>query len=65
MTKVGSLVVLANHMALRALKPGEQEIAQVLANKGLLVNVVIFGDRPNFAVNGYVVLEQNGRTIKP
>ena len=65
MTKVGSLVVLANHMALRALKPGEQEIAQVLANKSLLVNVVIFGDRPNFAVNSYVVLEQNGRTIKP
>jgi hypothetical protein len=65
MTKVGSLVVLANHMALRALKPGEQEIAQVLDNKSLLVNVVIFGDRPNFAVNSYVVLEQNGRTIKP
>ena len=65
MTKVGSLVVLANHMALRALTPSEQEIAQVLDNKSLLVNVVIFGDRPNFAVNSYVVLEQNGRTIKP
>jgi hypothetical protein len=65
MTKVGSLVVLANHMALRALTPSEQEIAQVLENKSLLVNVVIFGDRPNFAVNSYVVLEQNGRTIKP
>lgn len=65
MTKVGSLVVLANHMALRALKPSEQEIAQVLDNKSLLVSIVIFGDRPNFAVNSYVVLEQNGRTIKP
>lgn len=65
MTKVGSLVVLANHMALRALKPSEQDIAQVLDNKSLLVNVVIFGDRPNFAVNSYVVLEQNGRTVKP
>lgn len=65
MTKVGSLVVLANHMALRALTPSEQEIAQVLDNKSLLVNVVIFGDRPNFAVNSYVVLEQDGRTIKP
>jgi hypothetical protein len=65
MTKVGSLVVLANHMALRALTPSEQDIAQVLDNKSLLVNVVIFGDRPNFAVNSYVVLEQNGRTIKP
>jgi hypothetical protein len=65
MTKVGSLTVLANHMALRALTPSEQEIAQVLDNKNLLVNVVIFGDRPNFAVNSYIVLEQNGRTIKP
>jgi hypothetical protein len=65
MTKVGSLVVLANHMALRALTPSAQDIAQVLDNKSLLVNVVIFGDRPNFAVNSYVVLEQNGRTIKP
>ncbi|HEX2056211.1 MAG TPA: hypothetical protein VHF07_06945 [Nitrospiraceae bacterium] len=65
MTRVGSLVVLANHMALRALTPSEQEIAQVLENKNLLVNVVIFGERPNFAVNSYVVLEQNGRTVKP
>ena len=65
MTKIGSLVVLANHMALRALKPSEQEIEQVLENKHLLVNVVVFGDKPNFAVDSYVVLEQNGRTIKP
>jgi hypothetical protein len=65
MTKVGGLVVLANHTALRAVTPSEQEIAQVLDNKSLLVNVVIFGDRPNFAVNSYVVLEQDGRTIKP
>lgn len=65
MTKVGSLVVLANHMALRALTPSEQDIAQVLDNKSLLINVVLFGDRPNFAVNSYIVLEQNGRTIKP
>ena len=65
MTKVGGLVVLANHTALRAVTPSEQEIAQVLGNKSLLVNIVIFGDRPNFAVNSYIVLEQNGRTIKP
>ena len=65
MTKVAGLVVLASHAALRAVTPSEQEIAQVLDNKSLLVNVVLFGDRPNFAVNSYVVLEQNGRTIKP
>lgn len=65
MTKVGGLVVLASHAALRAVTPSEQEIAQVLDNKSLLVNVVIFGDRPNFAVNSYIVLEQNGHTIKP
>ena len=65
MTKVGGLVVLASHAALRAVTPSEQEIAQVLDNTSLLVNVVIFGDRPNFAVNSYIVLEQKGRTIKP
>ena len=65
MTKVGGLAVMANHIALRALTPSEQDIAQVLENKNLLVSVVIFGDRPNFAVDSYAVLDQSGRTVKP
>ena len=65
MTKLGSLLIMANHLALRDLSPTEQDIAQVLANDLLLVNVVIFGDRVNFAADSYVVMEQAGRTIKP
>lgn len=65
MTKLGSLLVMANHLALRELSPTEQDIAQVLANDLLLVNVVIYGDRVNFAADSYVVMEQAGRTVKP
>ena len=56
---------MANHLALRAMTPSEQDVAQVLDNKNLLVNVVIFGDRPNFALDSYIVLEQGGQTVKP
>jgi hypothetical protein len=65
MTKLGSLLVMANHLSLRALSPTEQDIAQVMANEHVLVNVVLYGDRVNFAADSYVVLEQAGRTVKP
>ncbi len=65
MTKLGSLLVMANHLALRKLSPTDQDITQVMANELLLVNVVIFGDRVNFAADSYVVMEQAGRTVKP
>ena len=65
MTKLGSLLVMANHLALRDLSPTEQDIARVMANDLLLVNVVIYGDRVNFAADSYVVMEQAGRTVKP
>ena len=65
MTKLGSLLVMANHLALRDLAPTEQDISQVMANDLLLVNVVIYGDRVNFAADSYVVMEQAGRTVKP
>ena len=65
MTKLGSLLVMANHLSLRALSPTEEDIAQVMANGNLLVTVVLFGERVNFAADSYVVLEQVGRTVKP
>lgn len=65
MTKLGSLLVMANHLSLRSLAPTEQDIAQVMANGNMLVNVVLFGDRVNFAADSYIVLEQSGRTVKP
>jgi hypothetical protein len=65
MTKLAGVAVMASHQALRARAPSEEDIAQVLENKHLLVNVVIFGDRPNFAMDSYMVLDQGGRTVKP
>lgn len=65
MTKLGSLLVMANHLSLRDQTPTEQDITQVIANEQLLVSVVIYGDRVNFAADSYVVLEQDGRTVKP
>ncbi|MEW6248148.1 MAG: hypothetical protein AB1555_15760 [Nitrospirota bacterium] len=65
MTKLNGLVVMGTHFALRSATPTEQEIAQILNAKTLLVSVILFGDRPNFAVDSYMVLEQNGKTIKP
>lgn len=65
MTKLGSLLVMANHLSLRDQSPTEQDIAQVIANELLLVSVVIYGDRVNFAADSYAVMEQAGRTVKP
>lgn len=64
-TKLGALSVMATHMALRGLQPGEADVSQVLETKTMLVSAVIFGNMPNFAVDSYMVLEQGGRTIKP
>ncbi len=64
-TKLGSLSVLATHMALRGLDPSEADIAQVLQAPTMLVSTVIFGNSPTFAVDSYMVLEQHGKTIKP
>ena len=65
MTKVVGLTVMAAHFALRSATPTESEIAQILEDRALLINVIIFGDRPNFALDSYMVVEQRGRTIKP
>jgi hypothetical protein len=64
-TKVGSLSVMATHMALRGLQPSEADVAQVLEGKTMLVSTVIFGNAPNFAVDSYMVLDQGGKTVKP
>src|SRR5437016_13537152 len=65
MTKVVGLTVMAAHFALRSATPTESEIAQILEDRALLINVIIFGDRPNFAVDSHVVVEQRRRAVKP
>lgn len=65
MTKVVGLTVMAAHFALRSATPTESEITRILEDQALLISVIILGDRPNFAVDSYIVVEQGGRTIKP
>lgn len=64
-TKIGGLSVLATHMALRGHEPSATDIAQLVDATTMLVSAVIFGDSPAFAVESYMVLDQEGSTIKP
>jgi hypothetical protein len=65
MTKLVGLTVMSAHFALRSEIPNETEIEQILREPTLLVSVVVFGDRPTFAVDSYMVMVQRERTIKP
>ncbi|MBX3329241.1 MAG: hypothetical protein KF722_02480 [Nitrospira sp.] len=64
-TKLGGLSVLATHMALRGLEPSAADIAQVTEAPTMLVSTVILGDSPSFAVNSYILLDQERRVVKP
>jgi hypothetical protein len=64
-TKLEGLSVMATHMALRGLEPSAADIAQITEAPTMLVNVVILGDSPSFAVNSYMVLDQGGKVVKP
>ena len=64
-TKIGALSVMAAHMALRGVEPSEADVAQVLEGKTMLISTDILGNKPNFAVDSYMVLDQGGKTIKP
>ncbi len=65
LTKLGGIRVLSAHFALRAATPSPEEIQRILDSETLLVTVVVFGDRPDFAVDSYVLLIQGERTITP
>lgn len=64
-TKLGSLSVMATHMALRGIEPSPTDIAQVIEAPTMLVSAVIFGNVPSLAVDSYMVFEQGGKTITP
>jgi len=64
-TKLGALSVMATHMALRGQQPSESDVRHVLESQTMLVSTVIFGNVPTFAVGSYIVLEQDGKVIKP
>jgi hypothetical protein len=64
-TKLAGLAVMATHFALRSKQPAETDIRQILDEKTMLISVMLYGDRPAFARNSYMVLTQGARTIKP
>ena len=65
MTKLTGVRVMAAHFALRGAEPSPEELDRVLADDSLLLTVILYGDRRDFAVNSYLVLVQGPRTIKP
>lgn len=65
MTKLAGLAVMSTHFALRAEGPSEQEIRQILDDRYLLISIILFGAGPDFAVDTYVLLTQDTRTIAP
>jgi hypothetical protein len=65
MTKLVGLTVMATHFALRGETPSDTEIRRVLEDDICIVSVTIFGATPTFARDSYMLLTQQGRTIKP
>jgi hypothetical protein len=65
LSKLVGVKVMASHFALRGALPGEADIRQILDEPSLLVSVIIFGSRPDFALDSYMVLIQDGKVVKP
>ncbi len=65
MTKLSGLRVMAAHFALRSERPADTDIRQILDEKTMLVSATIYGDRPGFARDSYLVLTQGTKAIKP
>jgi hypothetical protein len=65
MSKLDGLAVMSAHFALRGQHPSEQERSQILADPYLMISIILFGDRSDFVVDGYVLLTQGDRKIPP
>ena len=65
LSKLVGITVMTSHFALRGETPSPSDIDQILAEKTFLVTVHLFGDRPDFARDTYVVMDQGGKTVKP
>ncbi|MFO0773899.1 MAG: hypothetical protein U0172_04440 [Nitrospiraceae bacterium] len=65
LSKLVGVRVMAAHFGLRGQPLTEADLKQVLDSPTMIVTAFIYGERPNFAVNTYVVMEQAGKSIKP
>ena len=65
MTKLDALAVMSAHFGLRGLRPSDLERDDTLSDPHLLVSIILFGERRDFAVDSYVLLLQGDRKIIP
>jgi hypothetical protein len=65
MTKLDALAVMSAHFGLRGLRPSDLERDETLSDPHLLVSIILFGERRDFAVDTYVLLLQGDRKIIP
>jgi hypothetical protein len=65
MTKLDALAVMSAHFGLRGLRPSDLERDETLSDPHLLVSIILFGERRDFAVDSYVLLLQGDRKIIP
>ncbi len=65
MTKLTGLAVMSAHFALRAEHPTGNDLSQILTEPTLLISVLVYGDQPDFAMDSYMLLMQESRSIKP
>lgn len=65
LSKLVGVKVMASHFALRGAQPAESDVRQIVEEPSLLVSVTIFGSRPDFALDSYMVLIQKGKVVKP
>ena len=65
MTKLDALAVMSAHFGLRGLRPSDSERDDTLSDPHLLVSIILFGERRDFAVDSYVLLLQGDRKIIP
>jgi hypothetical protein len=65
MTKLDALAVMSAHFGLRGLRPSDLERDETLSEPHLLVSIILFGERRDFAAESYVLLLQGDRKIIP
>ena len=65
MTKLDALAVMSAHFGLRGIRPSDLERNETLSEPHLLVSIILFGERRDFAADSYVLLLQGDRKIIP
>ncbi|MGE3152620.1 MAG: hypothetical protein AB7G48_06030 [Nitrospiraceae bacterium] len=65
LSKLVGITVMTSHFALRGQTPSRSDIDQILAEQTCLVTVHLFGERPDFARDTYLVMDQGGKIVKP